>query len=100
MHPYPGHPAPHLPTPPDRFLSWLLGALSMFTMVMTVPQVLTIWLGHQTAGVSLVSWSAYLFSALVWFWYGIRKRDRNIYVPCIGWIALDAAVVAGVLVYA
>jgi uncharacterized protein with PQ loop repeat len=79
-------------------MTYLLGGLSIFTMVMTIPQVLTVWIGHQTAGVSLISWSAYLISALVWFWYGIQKRDRNIYLPCIGWIVLDAAVVSGVLI--
>jgi uncharacterized protein with PQ loop repeat len=79
-------------------MTYLLGGLSIFTMVMTIPQVLTVWIGRQTAGVSLISWSVYLISALVWFWYGIQKRDRNIYLPCIGWIALDPAVVSGVLI--
>jgi hypothetical protein len=27
----------------------LLGAMSIFTMIMTVPQVLTIWVGQQAA---------------------------------------------------
>ena len=44
-------------------MSRVLGAMSVFTMLMTVPQVLTIWVGHQAAGVSIVSWSAYLLSA-------------------------------------
>jgi len=60
----------------------LLGAMSIFTLVMTVPQILTIWVGRQAAGVSLLSWSAYFVSALIWFWYGVQKRDRNIYLPC------------------
>jgi len=77
-----------------------LGAMSVFTLLMTVPQVLTIWVGHQAAGVSVLSWGAYLLSALLWFAYGIQKRDKNIYLPCIGWIGLDAAVIAGALVYA
>ncbi|HWP57047.1 MAG TPA: hypothetical protein VNL14_04055 [Candidatus Acidoferrales bacterium] len=83
----------------EAMLRRLMGAMSIFTMVMTVPQVLTIWVGHQAAGVSLLSWGAYLLSALLWFWFGLRKRDRNIYLPCIGWIALDGAVVAGVIVH-
>ena len=78
----------------------LLGGMSIFTMLMTVPQVLTIWVGHQAAGVSVVSWSAYLLSAILWLWYGLEKRDKNIYLPCIGWIGLDAAVIAGAVVYA
>jgi uncharacterized protein with PQ loop repeat len=77
----------------------LLAGLSIFTLVMTVPQILAIWLSRQAAGVSVVSWSAYWLSALVWFFYGLRKRDRNIYLPCIGWLVLDGAVIAGAVIY-
>ena len=48
---------------------------------------------------SVLSWSAYLASAVLWLWHGLQQRDWNIYLPCIGWIALDAAVIAGSLVY-
>jgi len=34
-----------------------------------------------------------------WLWFGIRQGDRNIYLPCLGWIALDGAVIAGAVVY-
>jgi hypothetical protein len=34
--------------------------MSVFTMVMTILQVLTIWVGQQAAGVSILSWSTYL----------------------------------------
>ena len=76
-----------------------LPVLSVVTMLMTVPQVLAVWVGHQAGGVSLLSWSTYLVSACLWFAYGIQKQDRTIYVACIGWILLDAAIVAGVLVH-
>jgi uncharacterized protein with PQ loop repeat len=76
-----------------------IGAMSVFTLLMTIPQVWTIWVAHEAAGVSLASWAAYLVSALLWFAYGLSKRDRNIYLPCIGWISLDAAVVLGVVLY-
>jgi uncharacterized protein with PQ loop repeat len=81
-------------------MSRLLGTMSVFTMLMTVPQVLTIWMGHQAAGVSVVSWSAYLLSAILWFWYGLQKRDKNIYLPCVGWVGLDTAVIVGAVIYA
>jgi uncharacterized protein with PQ loop repeat len=83
----------------DTMLRRLLGGMSIFTMLMTIPQVLTIWIGHQAAGVSILSWSAYLASAVLWLWFGIRKRDRNIYLPCVGWIALDGAVIWGAMIY-
>jgi len=52
----------------------VLGGMSVFTMIMTVPQVLAIWVGHQAAGVSILSWSAYLVSAVLWLWFGIRRH--------------------------
>ena len=84
---------------PDTMLRRFLGGMSIFTMLMTIPQVLTIWVGHQATGVSFLSWSAYLLSAVLWFWFAIQKRDKNIYLPCIGWIALDSAVIIGVVIY-
>ena len=95
------HPASFSAQAPisDAVLRRALGAMSVFTIVMTVPQIWTIWVGHQAAGVSILSWAAYLLSALLWFWHGLRKRDRNIYLACIAWIAADSAVIAGALVY-
>ena len=91
-------PAVHaVPTP--GLMKRLLGSMSIFTMVMTVPQVITIWVSHRAAGISLLSWGAYLVSAAVWLWYGLQKRDKNIYLPCMGWILLDSAVILGALVY-
>lgn len=98
MAPDPSSHAMH-PGPADDGFRRVLGLMSVFTMLMTLPQVLTIWLNRQAAGVSALSWSAYLLSAILWFWYGLSKRDRNIYLPCIGWAALDAAVIVGAVVY-
>ena len=86
-------------SPSHTKLRGLLGGMSLFTMIMTVPQVAAIWVGHQAAGVSILSWSAYLASALLWLVFGIQQRDKNIYLPCLGWIALDSAVIAGAVVY-
>jgi uncharacterized protein with PQ loop repeat len=86
-------------SPSEAWLRRLLGSMSIFTMLMTVPQVWIIWVGHEAAGVSLLSWSAYLLSAVLWFWYGLRKGDRNIYLACLGWVGLDIAVIAGAVIY-
>ena len=83
----------------DRMLRNMLGGMSIFTMLMTIPQIATIWVGQEASGVSVVSWSAYLLSALLWFWHGVIKRDKNIYLACLGWIGLDVAVIVGAVVY-
>ena len=84
---------------PVSGLEKVLRGLSVFTMLMTVPQVLTIWVGRDAGGVSLISWVSYLLSACLWFVYGIRKHDKTIYLACIGWVLLDAAIVIGVIVH-
>lgn len=86
-------------TPPASAFEKVLRGLSVFTMLMTVPQVLAVWVGRDAAGVSLVSWLAYLAGACLWFVYGFQKRDKTIYLACIGWIVLDAAIVAGIIVH-
>jgi uncharacterized protein with PQ loop repeat len=98
MNPNPVPAAVH-PSGSDARLRRLLGAMSVFTMLMTIPQVLTIWIGQQAAGVSILSWSAYLVSAILWFWFGMQKKDKNIYLPCVGWIVLDVGVIIGVIIY-
>ena len=86
-------------SPPPSALERVLRGLSVFTMVMTVPQVWTIWVGHNAGGVSLVSWGSYLIGACLWLVYGLQKRDKTIYLACVGWVLLDAAVVIGILVH-
>ncbi len=86
-------------SPPVTGLEKLLRGMSVFTLLMTLPQVFTIWVGRDAHNVSLLSWAAYLLAACLWFVYGLRKHDRTIYMACIGWIVLDAAIVIGVVVY-
>jgi uncharacterized protein with PQ loop repeat len=74
-----------------------ISLMSALTMLSTVPQALQVWLG-SASGVSLVSWGAYLVAACLWLIHGVRKHDKSIYVACIGWIILDAAIVIGVIV--
>ncbi len=76
----------------------ILPFVSIATMVMTLPQIWTVWVEGQVAGVSLLSWGTYLLGACLWFVHGLALRDKAIYVACIGWILLNGAVVLGVLV--
>lgn len=85
----------YLRGPLDRALN----VLSALTLIMTVPQVLTIWVHHSAGSVSLLSWASYLVAACLWLIHGIQRKDKSIYIPCIAWIALDAAVVIGILLY-
>jgi uncharacterized protein with PQ loop repeat len=96
-------PASRLPAPQTQastafsLLDKVISLMSAVTMLSTVPQVIQVWLG-SASGVSLVSWAAYLVAACLWLIHGVRKHDKSIYVACIGWIVLDAAIVIGIIV--
>ena len=79
-------------------LGRILRPVSLLTMLLTVPQVVSVWTSRGASGVSVVSWGTYLIVACLWLVYGIQKRDKTIYLACIGWIVLDALVVIGALV--
>jgi uncharacterized protein with PQ loop repeat len=85
------------PSPAFSLLDRVISFMSALTMLSTVPQVLQVWVG-SASGVSLVSWAAYLVAACLWLIHGVRKHDKSIYLACIGWIILDAAIVIGVIV--
>ena len=85
------------PSPGFSLLDKTISIMSALTMLSTVPQVLQVWLG-SASGVSLVSWASYLVAACLWLIHGVRKHDKSIYLACIGWIVLDAAIVIGVIV--
>ena len=60
---------------PRKLMRSVLGSLSIFTMLMTVPQVLTIWIGHKAAGVSLLSWAP--ICCRRWFGFGMGSRSMT-----------------------
>jgi uncharacterized protein with PQ loop repeat len=94
---------PQPATPPAQpagdLVDKALPFLSVLTMAMTVPQVWTIWVEHNVGGVSALSWGTYLLASCVWLVHGLRQKDPKMWMACVGWVVLDAAVVAGVLVY-
>jgi len=70
----------------DTLLRRLLGGMSFFTMLMTIPQVLTIWFGHQAAGVSLLCGAPILFLPFCGFGSGYRNTTRiSIWHAWAGW---------------
>jgi hypothetical protein len=98
MFPNPITPPIHAPHA-DTLLRRLLGGMSLFTRLVTIPQVLAIWFSHQAAGgfAIIIECVSCLCRYLVWF--GIQKHDKNIYLPCVGWMVLDSAVILGAIIY-
>ncbi len=70
---------------------------AIISPIMTLPQLFTIWTS-KTIGISLLTWVAYLTVATIWLIYGVKYKIKPIIVIQTIWIAVDTAIVAGLLI--
>jgi uncharacterized protein with PQ loop repeat len=91
--------SPPVPTTSKTSFDRVLYAFSIITILMTIPQVLSVWMNRSAEGVSIITWGTYLVSACVWLVHGLKQRDPTIYRACVAWIVLDAAIVVGALLF-
>lgn len=64
----------------------------------TIPQIIQVWSGHGTQGVSVATWLMYTITSSIWLAYGIAKRDKPILLSGGAWTVSEALVVAGLIV--
>ena len=67
--------------------------------IVTLPQILKIWIEQNATGVSVVSWIAYLILATFWLIYGIMHKEKPIIVAYTGWIIAELLVIIGTFIY-
>jgi uncharacterized protein with PQ loop repeat len=96
------HPANHKKfpvNPPKRVIRHMVLAMAVIEPLMTIPQILEIWVKQQAAGVSSLTWGFYLLSAVIWTIYGLQIKDKPIIIASILWIVMESAVLVGTLIY-
>lgn len=91
-------PYPH-PNKLKRFIDKFIYIVAIFGMVMTIPQITKIWIGKNAAGVSAISWGAYLVGAVFWLIYGILHKEKPIIFTYSIWIFLEIFIIIGTVMY-
>jgi uncharacterized protein with PQ loop repeat len=79
----------------DR-LTFIVGVLGPIS---TVPQVFTVFVHRNAAGVSAISWSLYVLFDIVWLTYGIVHKERAIIVTYSLCIVINGLVALGAILY-
>ena len=67
--------------------------MSTLSLIFTTDQVRIIWIGHNVDGVSVLSWSFYTLSAVVWSFYGYIHKDKIIIITNALWGVLSLTIV-------
>ena len=82
-----------------RFLDKLIFVVGALGPLATIPQVYTIFAHHNSSGVSVFSWAAYVLFDGIWLVYGIVHKEKVLIFTNILWVIICALVVAGALKY-
>ncbi len=78
-------------------LDYVVYLVSIISPFMILPQLYLIWVNKETAGVSALSWSSFIFFNFIWIYYGIIHKDKPIIITNLLWAVLQSFVVIGVL---
>jgi uncharacterized protein with PQ loop repeat len=74
-------------------------AASLMSLLFTSDQLRIIYVEHNAAGVSAISWTWYTIAAFVWLLYGWVKKDRVLVITNALWTIFSALIVLGVAMY-
>lgn len=77
-------------------IAYVFGVLGPFV---SLPQIYTVWVQHSTAGISLISWTAFGCLSIFWCSYAIAHKEKPLIVSQGLWAAMNFAVAIGVLIY-
>lgn len=91
-------PFPH----PNKWINFVDRAIyfvAVFGLLMTLPQIIRIWVIKDASGVSPISWASYLVIAVFWLVYGVIHKAKPIIFTNLLWILFDAVIVIGTVIY-
>jgi len=82
-----------------RFLDKLLLFIAVAGPIMSIPQILKVWVDKATSGVSILSFSLFAIFDIPWIVYGIIHKEKPILIAYILWFIANLSIVIGVRLY-
>lgn len=67
--------------------------------VMTMPQVLRIWIDKNASGVAIETWGTYLVLSVIWMSYGILHKEKPLIIMYSAYFMINIMIISGVLMY-
>jgi uncharacterized protein with PQ loop repeat len=90
------YPHPH---PLKRFVDKVIYFVGLIAALISIPQLLKIWVYQNAAGVSLITWSCYLVLELLWITYGFIHKVKPIIFAYCAIFVVDSLTVLGIILY-
>ena len=64
-----------------------------------LPQLSTVWINHNTAGVSFETWALFALFNVFWAVYGLVHKDNRIFIAYVLIAFLDGLIAVGAKIY-
>lgn len=87
------------PATANKFMNSLMWVIAILAPFSTLPQIIEIFSSKSAAGVSLATWILFFISPLIWFTYGMTRKDKFIIVNNFLWATMSAIVLVGFYTY-
>lgn len=82
-----------------RALDYTVYTVGVLGPLATIPQIFSIYITHNVAGVSFWSWALYALFDIPWIVYAFTHREPPLIVCYSLWFLFNGLVAAGVLLY-
>lgn len=84
-------------TKTKKTIDILIYVIAIIGPFMTIPQAYKIWVEQSALGMSLISWSYYLISSIIWLAYGILHKERPIIISNMLGLVIIAIIVLEII---
>jgi len=71
---------------------------ALFGVCANIPQLATIWIDKNVAGVSIVTWLGFLLGSSFWLCYGIVHKEKPIILTNGLYVAIQCFIVLGLFI--
>jgi len=91
-------PYPH-PDKIKRYFDKVIYLIAFFGPLMTLPQLLQIWIYREAGGVSVISWTGFCVFSVMWLIYGFLHKEKPLIVMYFSLSILQAIIAAGAYMF-
>jgi uncharacterized protein with PQ loop repeat len=67
--------------------------------IMTIPQIIKIWVEKNASGLSIISWTTYALGSMLWLSYGFLHKEKPLIISHTIWTILHIMIIVGIIFY-
>ncbi|MEK7559480.1 MAG: SemiSWEET family transporter [Patescibacteria group bacterium] len=82
-----------------KALNFVIAIVATASPLITLPQLFDIYTKKTASGVSSITWLMYIFTAAIWFYYGIIHKEKAIIINGILGVILASLIFFGTIMY-